>query len=58
MRCAAAGLDGRLHRAATETATVYPGHVEGALEAAERAVAAIRAVLTDPTTGGPDQQHI
>ncbi len=47
------GLDGRLHWAATETATVYPGHVEGALEAAERAVAAIRTGLLDRTTDGP-----
>ena len=42
-----AGLDGRLHWAATETATHYPGHVEGALEAAERAVSAIRTGLQD-----------
>ncbi len=52
------GLDGRLHWAATETATVYPGHVEGALEAAERAVAAIRTGLLDRTTDGPDHKPI
>ncbi len=40
-------LDGRLHWASTETATTYPGHVEGALESAERAVAAIRTGLLD-----------
>ena len=50
-------LDGRLHWAATETATDYPGHVEGALEAAERAVAAIGAGLLDPVADGPDQQR-
>lgn len=47
------GLDGRLHWAATETATAYPGHVEGALEAAERVVADIRTGLLDRTTDGP-----
>jgi len=52
------GLDGRLHWAATETATAYPGHVEGALEAAERAVAAIRRGLPGRTTNGPDQRRI
>ncbi len=34
-------LEGRLHWASTETAPVAPGHIEGALAAAERAVAAI-----------------
>lgn len=34
-------LDGRLHWASTETSTVNPGHIEGALVAAERAVTAI-----------------
>ncbi len=34
-------LDGRLHWCSTETATEAPGHIEGALAAAERAVAAI-----------------
>ncbi|MFF2525060.1 flavin monoamine oxidase family protein [Streptomyces liangshanensis] len=34
-------LDGRLHWASTETATEYAGHVEGALAAAEDAVAAV-----------------
>ncbi len=36
-----AALGGRLHWASTETAPVAPGHIEGALAAAERAVAAI-----------------
>ena len=34
-------LGGRLHWASTETSINYPGHIEGALEAAERAVQAI-----------------
>ncbi|MGI9577723.1 MAG: flavin monoamine oxidase family protein [Microthrixaceae bacterium] len=34
-------LDGRLHWASTETAPVAPGHIEGALAAAERAAATI-----------------
>ena len=34
-------LDGRLHWASTETARSTPGHIEGALEAAERVAAAI-----------------
>jgi monoamine oxidase len=34
-------LGGRLHWASTETAPVAPGHIEGALAAAERAVGAI-----------------
>jgi len=34
-------LAGRLHWASTETATEAPGHIEGALAAAERAVAAV-----------------
>jgi monoamine oxidase len=34
-------LDGRLHWASTETATVNPGHVEGALQAAHRAAVAV-----------------
>jgi len=34
-------LGGRLHWASTETASVAPGHIEGALAAAERAAAAI-----------------
>lgn len=34
-------LDGRLHWASTETAPVAAGHIEGALAAAERAVATI-----------------
>ncbi len=38
---AAAAWDGRLHWASTETATESPGHIEGALAAAERAAGAI-----------------
>jgi monoamine oxidase len=34
-------LGGRLHWSSTETAKMYAGHIEGALEAAERCVAAI-----------------
>lgn len=34
-------LGGRLHWASTETAQRYAGHIEGALEAAERTVAAV-----------------
>jgi monoamine oxidase len=41
-------LEGRLHWASTETAPLAPGHIEGALAAAERAVAAI--VADRPTT--------
>jgi monoamine oxidase len=33
--------NGRLHWASTETAPVAPGHIEGAIAAAERAAAAI-----------------
>jgi len=36
-----AAMDGRLHWSSTETAVQFPGHIEGALEAAERTVAAI-----------------
>jgi monoamine oxidase len=39
-------LDGRLHWASTETAPVAPGHIEGALAAAERAVATIIAPVS------------
>jgi len=41
-------LDGRLHWASTETSPVAPGHIEGALTAAERAASAI---LDDLTLG-------
>ena len=34
-------MDGRLHWSSTETAVQFPGHIEGALEAAERTVATI-----------------
>ncbi len=34
-------IDGRLHWASTETVTVSPGHIEGALAGGERAAAAI-----------------
>lgn len=39
-------LAGRLHWATTETSVHSPGHVEGALAAAERAVAAVEDALT------------
>ena len=38
-------LDGRLHWASTETAPDAPGHIEGALAAAERAAAAVIAQM-------------
>jgi len=34
-------LDGRLHWASTETSAIYPGHIEGALAAADRAAHAV-----------------
>jgi monoamine oxidase len=49
--------DGRLHWASTETAPTAPGHIEGAIAAAERAAAAITAarsamrVATRPPRG-------
>lgn len=49
-------LGGRLHWSSTETAESYAGHIEGALEAAERTVAAIlgasgRVPETSPRSG-------
>ncbi|MEZ6015947.1 MAG: FAD-dependent oxidoreductase [Planctomycetota bacterium] len=44
-RYGAAALGGRLHWASTETAFESPGHIEGALAAAERAVAAVTRAL-------------
>lgn len=46
---------GRLHWSSTETAETYPGHVEGALEAAERTADGIRACLglSRAAHGGP-----
>lgn len=41
-------LEGRLHWASTETSVIAPGHIEGALAAAERAVRAI----VDRSIGG------
>jgi monoamine oxidase len=41
-------LGGRLHWASTETATVSPGHIEGAMASGERAAAAIVAA-TEPS---------
>ncbi|MEM7287315.1 MAG: FAD-dependent oxidoreductase [Actinomycetota bacterium] len=46
-----AALDGRLHWASTETATTAPGHIEGALAAAERAASAIHHDLTTARQG-------
>jgi monoamine oxidase len=43
-------FDGRLHWCATETASEAPGHVEGALEAAERVAAAILHRRTSTST--------
>lgn len=45
-------LDGRLHWASTETAEVNPGHIEGAIQAGERAAAAVTAAL-DADAGQP-----
>jgi monoamine oxidase len=44
-------LDGRLHWASTETSTVNPGHVEGALHAAHRAAVAVLSHAS-PTQNG------
>lgn len=41
--------DGRLHWGSTETSTENPGHIEGALAAAERCVDAILATTTNTT---------
>ncbi len=46
-------MDGRLHWASTETATVNPGHIEGAIVAAERAVSAVTSSSSQPTSGEP-----
>ena len=48
-----AAWDGRLHWASTETATEAPGHIEGALAAAERTVYAIDRNLTASPEGAP-----
>lgn len=45
-------LAGRLHWASTETATVSPGHIEGALAAAARATTAVLTAL-HPAPAGP-----
>ena len=42
------GFDGRLHWTSTETATTAPGHIEGALAAAERTVSLIRTAVHSP----------
>jgi monoamine oxidase len=44
-RYARPAMDGLLHWASTETSGAAPGHVEGALAAAERATAAVLAAL-------------
>ena len=44
------GMTGHLHWVSTETSTEAPGHVEGALAAADRAVAAIAAATGAGTT--------
>ena len=46
---------GRLHWASTETAPYAPGHIEGAIAAAERAVAAI---TTDRAAPGATAQPL
>jgi monoamine oxidase len=45
-------LGGRLHWATAETTAESPGHVEGALAAAERAAAAVLAALRVPASSG------
>lgn len=45
-RFAVPALGGRLHWSSTETSTVAPGHIEGALAAAERAATAVDRHLT------------
>lgn len=49
-RFARPSLDGRLHWASTETGHVAPGHIEGALAAAERAVGNIVTTTATETT--------
>lgn len=44
-----ASFDGRLYWTSTETASTSPGHIEGALEAAERTAGQIRSQLTRRT---------
>lgn len=56
-----ASLGGRLHWSSTETAQSFAGHIEGALEAAERTVAAIvgahdARTETSPRSGLNDEQ--
>ncbi len=47
-------FDGRLHWASTETATVSPGHIEGAMASGERAASAVLArTRTPPATSTP-----
>ena len=46
-----ASMGGRLHWASTETGTTAPGHIEGALAAAERAAASIHHHLTTEPRG-------
>jgi monoamine oxidase len=45
-RYARPAVDGRLHWASTETSAISPGHIEGALAAAERAAATVLAALS------------
>ena len=49
-------LDGRLHWASTETATVSPGHIEGAIAAAGRAAAAIQDALKHDNPSDPQPE--
>jgi monoamine oxidase len=49
-RFGVAALGGRLHWSSTETSTVAPGHIEGALAAAERAATAVDRQLTGRQT--------
>lgn len=47
-------MEGRLHWSSTETSTEFPGHIEGALAAADRASAAIIADATTTNHRLPD----
>lgn len=49
-------MQGRLHWASTETGQDAPGHIEGALAAAERAVAAVLAADRIPSTVATTRQ--
>lgn len=47
-------MNGRLHWTSTETATISPGHIEGALASAHRAATTIAAALSATRTSDPN----